>query len=632
MPEDSEKDDKEEEELDEELEGLKAELEKERARHGLVKPQPPKTIPAAPQAPSAQPEKKPDKSLDELKAELQRSAEKKTPPAVSDAESEKPTIPADDEEIDKLKSQLRVEGMRTSLADARTPTDKKSPTPQVDSDVEFNKLKAELEDTRHKFRTESTPPTLEEEKNKPPLAATAKPAQTEADESKPEKHGIIHTARITPTKTITATPEPEEKKQIPFFGKPKVEEETPQTKKAFQPFLEPLDDADTTGDATEPKPEGKTKNPQPKTDGPPTKIILMILLLIAVAAGAYMLIINQPETEIKIQCWDGSIVTDTSLCPVITTTTETTASTTTSTTSTTTTTTTIISAPVTCSDNKMCENPIPYFPYCDGKIIKNNNLKFLCIHPGAPDSYCKSLVTDPKIVKVCESDEYCYVGECYPEHCRNHIRDYVDGEEKVDCGGDCRLCNTTDTLCNNNKDCGLDTCGAPYCNPQLNPQNNCTRYTCKNPGTAQAKCTIKNTVEVLEICGRGRTCVEGQDNCMPGYGQNNCHDCIQDQGEQGIDCGGPCKACATKPYTYDTLNLTATDTIEYQGYQLKLNNLLREISCSTGAAIQVTDPYAKTVNKKVTFYDNANYFDITFGMLNADNSTIRIWITKENRL
>jgi hypothetical protein len=56
----------------------------------------------------------------------------------------------------------------------------------------------------------------------------------------------------------------------------------------------------------------------------------------------------------------------------------------------------------------------------------------------------------------------------------------------------------------------------------------------------------------ISKCQLGGACVKDGDcanlNCVNGVCANaSCDDKKQDQGEQGIDCGGPCKACDGAP-------------------------------------------------------------------------------------
>ncbi|MBU0763053.1 MAG: hypothetical protein KKD39_08510, partial [Candidatus Altiarchaeota archaeon] len=365
---------------------------------------------------------------------------------------------------------------------------------------------------------------------------------------------------------------------------------------------------------------------------PPVKKIAVVFIILAIVGViAYVGVSFLGQTP-SFTCWNGELVEDSMLCPPQPTTT-TILEVTTSTSSTSTTqyimeTTTSTQTYVECSQNSDCVKPTPYIPFCDSNYVKAPDVKYTCIHPGTPQSYCKSLVQPPRLVKVCQQNEYCWAGECYPEYCRNKKRDIPLGEQKIDCGGLCRPCNQTDILCNVNTDCGVDACGLPYCNKQQNPTNNCTRNICYDPGTAKATCGQKKTVEILEVCGRARYCVEGQDDCMEDPKKANCHDCTQNQGEEGVDCGGPCVACAKKPIIYDRLNLTATDIIEYQGYQLKLDRLIREINCSTGVKLTITDLYSVSKDKTIDRHANAQYFDMEFGFLHADTNSALIWIRK----
>ncbi|MFH1055747.1 MAG: hypothetical protein V1744_06610 [Candidatus Altiarchaeota archaeon] len=559
--------DEDSEELDEELEGLKAELEKERAKKKPI-------APTTPQAQSKPPEQQPAKN--------------------------------DEKEFNELKAELQRERANQGMKKPEPPQPKAITKPQPEEDEkEFDELKAELEKERVRHAVTVTIPVKPKPEQPPKIDQPTTPVQAKPQ---PEKE----TNKTTkPQISWSKSPEPEETQEP--VEKPKTK--TPRAS------LEPLEDRRI-----------EFEEPRPKKPGgaSPLRYAIPLLLIIIVAALGATVLPSLTKTETKYQCWDGSWAADTSQCPPVTTATTEATTTSTTTSSTQTTETTVVTLPAKCYNNSMCEKEIPYKPFCEGKYVKNPDIRQMCIHPGAPQSYCQYTAIEPRLVKGCEDWEYCWLGECYPEYCRNKIRDYDEGEEKVDCGGQCRPCNNTDALCNTNTDCGKDSCITPYCNVAANPTTNCTRNICTDPGTPPANCTIKKTVEVLEVCGWGRICVEGQDDCMEGReGQGNCHDCIQNQGEARIDCGGPCKPCARIPYQYDTLNLTATEEVDYQSYTLKLERLIREINCSTGANIRVVDQYGKSQSRKVTFYENAEYYDLKFGMLQADTSMTTIWVTKQ---
>lgn len=116
---------------------------------------------------------------------------------------------------------------------------------------------------------------------------------------------------------------------------------------------------------------------------------------------------------------------------------------------------------------------------------------------------------------ACEDDYDIWVWrECvYIYHCNNNLRDY--DEEGVDCGGECKPCETCDDLILNNGEEEID-CGGPNCKP------------CSNCFDG-----IQNYGELGIDCG-------GLCDPCP-----SCFDGIQNQNETGVDCGGPCRSCDT---------------------------------------------------------------------------------------
>jgi hypothetical protein len=98
--------------------------------------------------------------------------------------------------------------------------------------------------------------------------------------------------------------------------------------------------------------------------------------------------------------------------------------------------------------------------------------------------------------------------------------------------------NTTLPECFSDYDCGLNatktTCFKDYVVEEY--------YTikCVNPGKPNATCVNQTEREYLDWCRPGERCVEGRTTCMPAA---TCSDGVRNQGETGIDCGGPCKPC-----------------------------------------------------------------------------------------
>jgi hypothetical protein len=480
----------------------------------------------------------------------------------------------------------------TSPASPNQPYTKQESTKKTSAETqedELSEFEAELEAERQKHRVTSQP--RDTEKPKAPLTWSAKPAKVNDDGIAKDMKPLPQKKTVRPTLDSLA----EEKHDDEFLPAAPSQEKKKQVVKKTSPILQ----------------------------------IIALLVVAALVVAGYLLL-QRPTEVVKIQCWDGSLVANVSDCRSTTTTTSSTTITFPPTTAPTllisTSTTTL--APV-CSNNSMCLKPIPLMPFCDDRYVKTPDVKYTCIHPGTQDSYCQSLASTPRLLQTCEDNQYCWMGVCYPKTCRNKMRDFDTGEEKIDCGGPCRACNSSDAICKTNSDCGKDVCGTPYCNLAMNPTHNCTRYFCENTGSPSARCMSQKIVSVINICSRGLKCIEGQDDCMPGKGEATCHNCIQDQGEEGPDCGGPCRQCAWRPFNYDTINVTVSSKINYQGYIFKLDNVLKDINCTIGGMVRVTDPYGFSKAIKITRYDYAEFYDVTFGMLSVDTNSQKLWITKK---
>ncbi|MFH1403749.1 MAG: hypothetical protein ABIH11_05730 [Candidatus Altiarchaeota archaeon] len=362
----------------------------------------------------------------------------------------------------------------------------------------------------------------------------------------------------------------------------------------------------------------------------PVKIILILVVLAAVVGAAYYVLVMSPPEEKLYQCPTGEFMANLSACPPIETTTTTETTTLPPTTLppfifTTSTTTTLLV--INCTINDDCSNKEAERLFCEDRFVKTSYVTYLCMKPGTPESYCVAKAKTPRLVKKCGDKEYCLDGECYSEKCRNNMLD--EGEEKVDCGGVCRECGPEDTACNNNKECGEDDCGNYHCKDG-DVYMHCTRNICINPGKPNAECKTEEKVELNDKCGFAEVCIEGQDDCISGHGAKaNCHDCIRNQGEEGIDCGGPCPKCAIRPQmAVDTMNLTSLDTFEYELYKLKLLRVTVEETCANEAKIMIVSPDGPWRNTQVSYHENTEVYGLQVGLVRAEPSYAIVWLYK----
>jgi len=109
--------------------------------------------------------------------------------------------------------------------------------------------------------------------------------------------------------------------------------------------------------------------------------------------------------------------------------------------------------------------------------------------------------------------------------------------------------------CDDDNPCTHDTCVEGGCvhKPLSGPvegcsgRGGCVEYMCFN-----GECVIQR---VMECCGNG-VCEGGEDyRRCPGDCGATCHDGILNQGEEDVDCGGPCTPCVSPEFNYlDKLN------------------------------------------------------------------------------
>ncbi len=141
----------------------------------------------------------------------------------------------------------------------------------------------------------------------------------------------------------------------------------------------------------------------------------------------------------------------------------------------------------------------------------------------------------PEIIRPCH----------YQPTCRDRIKN--QGEENIDCGGPCPPCATCkDKILNNNEDKinqimsadsnDISDCGGPLCPPCPTCEDNK-----RNQGETGIDC--------------GGPC----DSCA------TCKDRVRNQGETNIDCGGPCPPCKirieAKAFNWNILLLAASSIL-----------------------------------------------------------------------
>ncbi|HHQ45347.1 MAG TPA: hypothetical protein ENN13_04325 [Candidatus Altiarchaeales archaeon] len=303
-------------------------------------------------------------------------------------------------------------------------------------------------------------------------------------------------------------------------------------------------------------------------------------------------------------------------------------------------TTTTLKGFVECSADADCGEPPKDLYYC-GDFMRPTIQKYtwLCLNRGMIDSRCVQIPSENIPLKTCASSEYCFRGECIPFHCNNGVRDFGRGEVKIDCGGPCPPCNISSVLCSSWTDCGEEyRIGTYYCNIHDISQDWGT-YICENPGALNSKCVDSVRTEVVKQCvGIKEACTPGRSYCAE---TASCFDCMQNQGEERIDCGGRhCKACAVWPEKFDVLTLDISRSYDYKNYRIELDRIVfghgTEFGfagggCNMGALLHIRNPDGITFKQvEVDIYKNAEvsgYPNLQVGFINTTSRTATIWLT-----
>jgi cysteine-rich repeat protein len=147
------------------------------------------------------------------------------------------------------------------------------------------------------------------------------------------------------------------------------------------------------------------------------------------------------------------------------------------------------------------------------------------------------------------NDDVCS-NACVQARCTDGVRN--QGETGTDCGGPCSAC----VVCGDGVVEGTEQCDDGNAVNNDTCSNACVTATCsdgaRNQGEAGIDCG--GPCSACVVCGDG--VVTGTEQCDDGNAVNNdtcsnacvaatCSDGVQNQGETGPDCGGPCVACAT---------------------------------------------------------------------------------------
>lgn len=298
--------------------------------------------------------------------------------------------------------------------------------------------------------------------------------------------------------------------------------------------------------------------------------------------------------------------------------------------------TTTVKTAIACSMDSDCGGSGDGSKYCDNERPKLQRYRWTCRNPGTIDSECIQESLAPRALEECRFDEFCYRGDCIPKHCMNKVRDYDEGEEKIDCGGPCFECNETQVMCREAVDCGQSrTTSSYYCDGHRIVRDK-NSYFCRQAGTAASYCVNQSVQEVLDTCLRkGERCVEGRKFCETGA---SCWDCMLNQGEDRVDCGGHCEDCAPIPEEYDVATIKMGETLEYNNYEIEIDKIPYPKTgvCPTGVELTIINPdNQKFYRIPATIFENnkvQGYPDLNFGYINATTDTATIWLQTQGFL
>jgi hypothetical protein len=276
-----------------------------------------------------------------------------------------------------------------------------------------------------------------------------------------------------------------------------------------------------------------------------------------------------------------------------------------------------------CSVNADCGQPRISETFCDGNTVKSGVETPSCRIPATALSRCEFRRTT-RVEATCEA--YCFRGACYPATCYNGVKDY--DEEAIDCGLICPPCDQVNVKhCLKDSDCGLDEYKPSFQCYNGAVSREVMRHACVN-----LTCANSTERSVVELCARNATCKDGRDKCVPGGG--TCSDCIMNQNEEGVDCGGFCSRCAPPPGNYSTphsnVNMSGFNYSTTLGdWGFKYKEPIIEGNCILGARFTIRRPGNYPAEFSVTRKRNSLLDGRAMGFYHADDKTASIWILDE---
>jgi hypothetical protein len=180
-----------------------------------------------------------------------------------------------------------------------------------------------------------------------------------------------------------------------------------------------------------------------------------------------------------------------------------------------------------CSGGEPAWNPVAAGAACSddgGKVCDGDGQCVACLVPSdcAPGEACSPSHT------------------CVPASCADGVKN--GDETDVDCGGGCGATCQPGDICLDTGDCALGTCEANVCvyDPCADGLKNGDE-TDVDCGGSCAQGANAHKCGPDEGCAVDADCVGSDCNgatCLP-----NCADQAQNNGETGVDCGGPCPMC-----------------------------------------------------------------------------------------
>ena len=149
-----------------------------------------------------------------------------------------------------------------------------------------------------------------------------------------------------------------------------------------------------------------------------------------------------------------------------------------------------------------CRDDQIYGEYLTRLCIQDKNLVYKCVE-----------IRSMEFIQTCFHPDKCVPGlsDCEMETTTTYativLPTYTTPEKTYMATTSTTL---SDVTCVRNSSCGIDHFGKPYCTTSGHSVRDYITYKCHNPGTYSSRCTREKKTYLVDYCGVGEACIQGE--------------------------------------------------------------------------------------------------------------------------